>query len=139
MKSPYEMFETDPDAEKEKGVEVDFGSFQITLLRAGGANKKYANVLNAKIQPVRRRMQNGSLSDEESAKLYAEIYADSIIIGWKNVRDRKGKVIPYNRENVIKLLLDLPELFRDIEARANSFANFRKEDMEEDAKNSKKS
>lgn len=139
MKSPYELFETDAEVEKEKGIDIDYGSFQITILRAGGANKKYANVLNAKIQPVRRRMQNGSLSDDESSKIYAEVYADSIITGWKGVKDRKGKAIPYTRENVIKLLLDLPELFRDIEARANSFANFRKEDMEEDAKNSKKS
>ncbi len=38
--SMYEQLETDKALET-KGVEIDYGTFRVTLARAGGANKKY--------------------------------------------------------------------------------------------------
>ena len=68
--------------------------------------------------------------------MLAEVYADAVIVGWSGVKDEAGKEMAFSRENVIKLLTDIPELFRDIQQQANLVSNFRAEAKEADAKNS---
>ena len=64
-----------------------------------------------------------------------ELYADTLIIGWSGVTDEAGNPLPFNRDNVVKLLTDLPELANDIQAQAVLVSNFRAEEREADAKN----
>lgn len=136
MKSPYDFFKTDKDLETGKGVELDYGAFSITIHRAGGQNAKFASVTMAKMAPHRRKLQSGSLDEDVGRRLMAEIYAESVIIGWKNVVDEAGKPLPFTKENCVKLLLDLPEFFSDIQEQAQNMANFRAEALEKEAKNS---
>src|SRR3546814_8248505 len=63
MASPYELFGTDTKSEKD-GIILDFGEFWLRIARAGGANKKFGRVLDAKMQPHRRAMQSGTLDDD---------------------------------------------------------------------------
>ena len=139
MTSPYNMFSTDKELETGKGVTIDYGAFKFVIHRAGGANRTYQTALAAKSAPYRRQMSAGTLSDDISTKIMAEVYADTIIKGWDGITDAKGKKIPFTRENVIKLLTDLPELFNAISDEANRLANFRKEELEAEEKNSVKS
>jgi len=132
----YETFSTNENLEAGEGVDLDYGkSGVITIHRAGGENKKFARVLNAKMKPYRRQLQNGTMDDAVAEKLMAETYAEAVIIGWKGVKGRDGKDMPFTKENVVKLLTDLPELFKDIQDQANTVANFRKEEIEAEAKN----
>ena len=75
----------------------------------------------------------------------SDIYAKTIILDWEVIQDgkpkkgiegRDGSVLPFNYENVRQAFMDLPNLFIDIQEQANSIANFRKAELEEDAKNS---
>lgn len=136
MPSPYEAFETDPELESGEGVTLDYGDFRITIHRAGGANRRFARVLEAKMKPYRRQLQTGTLDDEVAQRLLVETYAEAVVVGWKGVKDRTGKTMACTRDNVVRLFTDLPELFRDVQEQAQSLANFRRAELEADAKNS---
>ena len=136
MKSFDDIFSTDGDLEKGAGVDLDYGEAgTITIHRAGGANKKFARIFSARMKPYERQLASGTLDDEVANKVMAEVYADAVIIGWRGVH-RGGKQQKFTRENAIKLLLQVPELFRDIQEQASKVANFRQVCLEEAAKNS---
>lgn len=137
--NPYEMFKTNTEVEAEKGINLDYGAFSIRIVRAGGANKKFGKLLNDRLKPYRRQIDNDTIGDGIADKIMAETYADSIIIGWEGVTDPGGKKLEYSRANCVKLLLDLPELFRDIQEQAAKAANFKTEEVAADVKNSKSS
>lgn len=137
--SIYKKFATDAGLEAEKGVTIDYGDFSITIKRAGGANKEYVKVFSQKVKPYRLMMQAGNMADEKAAQIMAEVYAETVIIDWKGITDENGKKLAFNRENCIKVLTDLPDLFSMIQAEAERVSNFRKEETEAEAKNSVKS
>lgn len=138
--SLYKQFATNPELEN-KGIELNFGvnddetEIKFYVARAGKSNKKYQKALENAVKPYRRQMQLGTLSDEVSNKIMLEVFATTVLKGWENVQDEKGNVMQFNKENAVKLLTDLPELYDALTAAANDVANFREESLEEDAKN----
>jgi len=137
MKSFYDAFGTDENLEKGEGVDLDYGDCGIiTIHRAGGSNKKFGSVFAAKLRPYERQMQMGTLEDGIAERLLAEAYAEAVIVGWRGVKNDQGKALAFEKKNVVKLLLDLPELFRDIQEQAQKAANFRRAGIEDAAKNS---
>lgn len=136
----YEAYSTDNNLENGEGVVLDYGAAgSITIHRAGGANRKYAKVLLAKMAPYTRQAKLGTLDEEVANRVLAETYAEAVIVGWKGVKGRDGKALTFNKANVVTLLTDLPEFFRDIQEQANMVSNFRAERVETEAKNSSKS
>ncbi len=138
--SLYNQFGTDKKVEKE-GVILQYGNtddgkpIQIKICRAGGANTAYNRAMEAKTKPYRRQLQNGTLDMEVMTSILREVYADTVVIGWSNVEGKDGKPMPFNRDNVIKLFSELPELFADVQDQATNLALFRVEINEQDAKN----
>ncbi|MBU0724388.1 MAG: hypothetical protein KJ904_08725 [Alphaproteobacteria bacterium] len=136
MNSIYDLFATDAKAEAEDGLVLDYGSFgRITIRRAGGANKGFARVLEAKLRPYRRQIQAGTLEEAVAERLLAEVYAETVLIGWQGIRDRDGQDIAFSHRAAVTLFTDLPELFRDVQEQAQKAANFRTAEIEESAKN----
>ena len=131
----YAAFKTDTNREV-SGIELDYGDFQITIARAGGANKRYAKMLEVKTRPHRRAIQTETMSTAQSEGLFREVYAEAVILGWSGVTDESGKVLTFSRANCMKLLTDLPDLFDDIKEQATKVALFRESLLEDDAKNS---
>lgn len=132
--NPYELFKTDGDLET-KGVVLNYGGFKITVARAGGANKKYSKVFEAKIRPHRRAIANGTLDETTDRQVMAEVYADAVVLGWEGVTDKEGDEMPFTKANVVKLFTDLPDLFVDVIQQANTVSVFRQDELEVDAKN----
>lgn len=132
--SPYAQFKTDGSVELQ-GINLDFGTFAIRIARAGGANKAYAKALMKHLKPYRKAIQAGTIDPKKQQALMAEVYAESVILGWANVTDAEGNVMEYTRENVVKLLTDLPELFNQIISDAENFRLFKEVEAEEIAKN----
>jgi hypothetical protein len=130
----YKQFSTDSNLESKAGVVLDYGAAgKITIHRAGGSNKKFGEVLTAKLKPYRRQIDAGVMADDVANRVLAEAYAESVIIGWEGVTDAEGNDLEFNRRNVVQLLTDLPELFKDIQGQANSVSNFRAEQIAADA------
>lgn len=135
IQTPYSLFGTDKNLESGKGVTIDYPGFSITINRAGGANKKFQRVLSEKMKPHRQRIERGLLDEATGDRILAETYAEAVILGWKDVKDKKGKDLPFTVENCVKLLTDLPELFAAIKADATNAATFREETEQADEKN----
>ena len=132
--SPYAHFATNEDLERE-GINLDFGDFAIRVARAGGSNKKYAKALHTKMKPHRKAFQSGTLDAKIGNRIMAEVYAETIILGWAGVVDADGNEMVFNKENCIKLFTDLPELFNQVIADAENFRLFKEEEEEDIAKN----
>lgn len=134
-KSIYSTFSTSKEKEQD-GIELDYGEVgSIFIARAGGSNKKFAKALEFRARPHKRQMDKGTLAEDVANQLMIEVFADTIILGWKGIKDKEGSEMVYNRENVIKLFLDLPELFADVSEQATTMGNFQYEETEDDSKN----
>lgn len=142
--SMYENFSTDAQSEQE-GVWVDYGQFRVRLARAGGANKNYQKVLERESRPFRRAIATDSLDSEVAANILRKAYAKAVITGWETKRDDEwvsgieqpgtDELAAFNRENVERVLKDLPDLFVDLQGQASGIAMYRAGLREDSGKN----
>jgi hypothetical protein len=146
--SLYKMFQTDKAAEQE-GIIVDYGEERFRIARAGGANSQFKKIFAQKIKPYRRQIDNGTMDDAVANRLMAESYADAVVIGWeskivdadgkekwvKTIQNEAGADLKFTPENCAQVLIDLPELFADLQHMAGQATHFREEEIEEDSKN----
>ena len=136
----YKKFRTDEKLET-KGIELNYGDnskglpILIRIARAGGDNIQFTKTLEKRTKPFRRQLQLDTMDEKVAKKLMLEVYADSVILGWSGVEDADNNDIPFTRENCIKVMTDLPDLFADIQEQAGKAALFRIEVLEEDSKN----
>ena len=140
----YKQFKTDKTLEN-KGVELNYGDFRITIARAGGANKQFSKVLSAKSKPFRRAIQTETMNDDRAMELLMETYAASVILNWETKVNGKfqvgiepsegDKLLPFTVENVILTLTNLPDLFMDVQEQATRVAIFREDILEAEAGN----
>jgi hypothetical protein len=147
----YDVFETDGGLEV-NGVWIDYGDFRILIASAGQGNKSYVRYAEKKLKPVRRALEVGAVDMARQQGIMADIYAKTIILGWETIHgkgddtkmktgieDKNGKIVPFTKENVITALKALPRLFLDLQEQASSLATFRKEETDEEGKNSQSS
>ncbi len=134
MATIYQQYATDAKKELE-GFEFNIGESTFILARAGGRNRQYHVVRAKKMAAFRQDQILGLVDQEKTNEALADVYAETIIKGWKNVRDLKGKEIPYTVENCKKLLLDLPDLFDIIVDVSLNMKNYQDAVTEEMVKN----
>lgn len=140
----YNAFATDQSAEI-NGVVLDYGPnsknepIQIRVARAGGANAKFAKVLEHKLRPYKRALANDTMDSKMAERLMIEAFAEAVVISWNGVEDREGNEIEFTKENIVKLFTDLPDLFRDVQEQSQKAALFRAELREAEQGNSQRS
>lgn len=139
--SLYKQYKTDPKIEKE-GVILQYGNgTSIRVARAGGANTEYLKLLEQRLKPHRRQIQNDAMDPVLLERLIKEVFATSVVIGWEGVdleETENGPAVPqapFTKENCIRLFDDLPALFADIQEQSQNIALFRAEIRSADAKN----
>ena len=144
----YEMFATDKDLER-NGVRLDYGSFRVTVARAGGANKRYAKVLDKMTKPYRRAMETETMDPDVALDILQEVAALTLVTNWevkvgegddakwqKGIYNPEGgKPLPVKPENIIAAFKALPDLYQDISIQAGKMALYRKAVLEADAGN----
>jgi hypothetical protein len=129
----YDLFGTDNDLEKE-GFALEYGDATFVIARAGGSNEKFQRCIERKMRPYRAAINSGTMVEETSRKLLAEAYAETIVLAWDGVTDRDGNVMDFSKENIVKLFLDLPDLFTEIINESSRISNFVAMAAEADAK-----
>lgn len=139
--SIFKQFKTDAKKEAE-GVKVEYspnkdGSIpSVTIRRAGKSNKRYSKALEAATRPYRRQIELGTMADETAEKLLKGVFVDTVVIGWEHIQPNDdGIELPFTRENVLRVLEELPEWYDDLQKQSNSVVLFRDEAMEDEAKN----
>lgn len=127
----------DPNKETGQGIDYNFLPFGILVIhRAGPMNKAYQSLVREKYE------QNRSNTDDAAAnKIMAEVYAKTIVVGLKTP---DGLPVPYGRaeqDQLAQVLArpDMYDTFAGLQLAANEAANFRRERIKADAKNSVKS
>lgn len=143
--SVFKLFGTSKDAEKD-GIWIDYGDIRFKIARAGGSNSDFSEVSKAKTRPYRNQIDRGTLSPADDARISRDIYAEAIIRKvqvkdeagtWiDGVPTPAGEVVPYTRANVIQLLSELPDMFRDLRECALDREKFLAIEDDADAKNS---
>lgn len=78
----------------------------------------------AALTKIEGKAKTRRFTEEESAQAFAELYADHVIVGWKNMQDSNGKEVEYNRDDCISILLDLPDY--DMQGLVTFFSNPRR-------------
>lgn len=151
MASPYKLFKTEPDLELQ-GVVVNYGDEAwFKIARAGGANKRYLNMMGEKLKPFRRQIATETMDEKVADRLVLEVFVDTILLGWGSkvedpenpgqtrdvdyIEGPNGEHLEFGRENAMKVLGDLPELFQALRAESERLGNFNSAMKEDDAKN----
>lgn len=145
MSNPLrKMFETDKSVEK-NGIVVEYApGVEITVARAGGANKKFAKVMTRLAKPYRRAIQTSTIDEDILKGLFIKAYAQAVILSWKGItkdlithNDEDAETeLEFNQENVQAVLREQPELFNDIQKTSSDISYYRAQILEEDAGNS---
>jgi hypothetical protein len=134
--SIYHTFGTDKELEK-NGVWMDVDeNTRFLIARIGTVGCAYDKLLKAATKPYRRAIENETIAPELVRKIITETFAKTALMDWRNVKDEEGNDIPFSKENAAKLLADLPDLANDLLEFARDYQNYRKAQLEEDAKNS---
>lgn len=144
-----EQFATDVSLETE-GIVIDYGNDRIRIARAGGANKKFAKLLERRTKPFRRAIAVGAFSNDRSMDIMREVYAHAVVLDWevnkgtetvpkwekgidpKDAGTTGKNLLPVTPENIKKVFINLPDLFIDLQQQAQAGALYR-EEMNKDA------
>ncbi len=140
--SLYKQFATNTEKEIE-GIEVqmteaenDDGSIPTFVVsRMGKSNKRYSKALEAATRPYRRQIELGTMNNDKAEEIFLGVFVDTVLKGWKNVRDESGADMPFTKQTATKLFKDLPEVYERLQEEAKLSANFREASLEEEAKN----
>ena len=131
--SIYDVFETDTNDEI-GGIWLDFpngASFKVA--RMGGSNKSFNRKFRQRTKSFRGNVE--AMPDEMLEQISVDAFVDGCLLDWEGIVGRDGVEIPFSKENAKKLLKDLPELRDNLINEARNFENFRKESVDEVAKN----
>ncbi len=127
----YQKFETNKNLEVEGAWLSLSEETGFLVARAGGSNRKHAELMAAKTKPYRHQIQNDSLPDSKYKKIVIESFVDACLKDWRGVSDKEGKPLLFTRENAIKLFTDLPDLFSTLYNYASEASTFREQQVEE--------
>jgi len=138
--SLYKNYATD-SVKEQTGVPITFepnddGTIPTFICsRIGESNKEYTKALRHATKPYERQIALKTLPQEKDAEIYLNVFVDTILKGWSNVRDETNVDMPFNKANAKKLLTDLPDLYTELKNQAGEAALFHKYGLEDEAKN----
>lgn len=144
--SVRKIFKTD-DRLETKGIVIEYGTAtRIRIARAGGANKKFARLLEQRTKHLRRALAVGAgVENEQALAILIGVYADSVVLNWEenvgtpdepnwkqgispeDVGQEGTDLVPFTPENVANAFRFQKDLFIDIQAQASSHALFKEE------------
>lgn len=138
--SIFEQFETNKEAEK-KGVAIEYSANKdgtiptFFVSRMSRTNKNYLKSLERNTKAHRRAIELETIKPEQAEQINMQVFVDSILLGWENIKDKDGEVIQFTKENAKSLFERLPDLYDDLNEKAKKASTFRDEQVEEEAKN----
>lgn len=134
-KSIYDKFKTNKQAEQQ-GITLDYGDGQtIQIARAGGSNIKFEKAVQAKMRKFGLQAKHELLEPEQMRTIFREVLAETVVLGWTGFTNEAGDELACNRENVITIFTDLPDLFDDVLEQARKASLFKDNILSDEAGN----
>lgn len=114
------------------GIWVEFSEdVKFLVAHSGRANQKSQAVFERTYKPVRHQMRTGTLSNEKAEELEIEYLAEAIILDWYVVDN--GVELPFNKENVKRILREYPVILDTINKTSSDIQNYIESSVKEDA------
>ena len=111
------------------------GDTEFLIARAGNHNADYALKAQALHRKNKTKLEAGGAQARDlNNAIMAELYAETILLGWKGTVRIGGVDTPYSKPAALKLLA-LPDFRELVERVANSKDSFLPAASEEEAKN----
>lgn len=141
--SMYKQFAND-ESREQNGIVLDYGDFQVTIARAGGSNKRYSKILEAKARPYQRAIATETIAQDVQMRILRETFAEAVVLKWATlvngelkdgIEGPDGKLLPVTVDNIVDTFNALPDLFNDIRSQAERASLFRSNLNEALAKN----
>jgi len=140
--SLYDLFETDEKLIRE-GAPITFpankdGTIPTFYCKRMSSSYQAYNAAIARIfekYDDELKAAGDDVPQELDDKIMTEVLIDYALVGWENVRDRKGQSFEFSKQIAAALFNDLPELARVLRTRASALATYKVKKREEDAKN----
>ena len=138
--SIFKQFGTDKKLEQD-GVLVEYpanedGSIpSFRLARMCRSNKRYMKAVEAATRPHKRAIELGTIKPETAEEVFLDVFVGTILLGWENIQDNVGLVIPFSKEAAKSLMKNLPDLYDDLQEKAKNMSLFHESEMEQEAKN----
>ncbi|MBX0289724.1 hypothetical protein K3G63_04705 [Hymenobacter sp. HSC-4F20] len=129
LKAARDKYENDPFLETQKGVDIEVdGVGTFTILRAHGRNQKFITAYREKVVPYQDSPEAKAVKgdDPKLEALNRDVFAETIIIGLKDVAGNKVEYNAATKAAVKELLAVTPDLYTLLQAEALTGANFRK-------------
>lgn len=135
MTSIYDLFETDPEFEAD-GMWVAYTpDIQFKIRRSNSdASQKVLKKLLAPYKSITRSGRD--LPAGISTAVERQWAAQALLVDWRGVTGRDGAALDCTVENRLAVLGELPDMQREIANLAGEAETFRREQLEDDAKNS---
>lgn len=135
MTSIYDIFETDAELE-EDGMWVTYTpEIRFKIRRAN--SEQAQKVMRKLMAPYKSITRSGrDLPRGVSEDLERQWVAQAILVDWAGVTDRDGKELPFSVDKAMKVLAELPDMRREIANLSGEAETFRRQQLEDDAKNS---
>jgi hypothetical protein len=130
-----QLFGTSSRLETE-GVDLHLGGdCYITIRRAGGSNRAFLETFRRVTAPHRRAIERGTLDPDTDDELGIKIFAEAIIVEWRGVVVN-GQAVEFSKEAFVRVMHELPDLWRLIRDEARNASNFRDEEVADAGKSS---
>lgn len=98
-------------------------------------NPEYAAEAERRLAHLRRDVDAGLMTNALAVPIMRKLFAERILLDWRNVHDKDGNAIEFTKENAEKFLTALPQLYKMLLAEAQKLQNFRAGSIEVTAKN----
>lgn len=105
------------------------------LARKSKSNTNYAKAAEKIGKKFRKEISLDILSDDRADPALKELFVSTVLLGWENVFDANDQPITYSKENALKLIEALPDLYAYLDDEAGKLSNFRAAANEADLKN----
>lgn len=128
MTNLFRKYETDEKKETE-GVEITIDGAVFICRRAGGGNRRYRAAIGlAAAAPdfqerINSKDQTTAITAEDEITMAA--FADSVVIGWREVLDRDDQPWEFTKENFLDLMKACPDVWLQLRMAARDLENFR--------------
>jgi hypothetical protein len=143
----FDTFETDTNVEVTgkwvypagEPTEANPNPPAFKIARAGGANKRYTKVQTMLMKPNMALFRNSKDITPERMDLINEIakkcFFETLLLDWRDVKNKQGEVVPFNRENAESLMKQLPNLYDFLMGESQALSTFNSATVEDEAGN----
>jgi hypothetical protein len=129
----YEAFDVQVSQDAKTFPLGEDSSIDLLPLASDVAKRKFDSLM----EPYQARINAGiKLTEEENKKLNIKFFSETIVRGWKGLKDAEKKDIKFSPENAAKLFEALPRFFALVLRLASDEDAFTIAKVEDEEKNS---